>query len=127
MNEKELLEKIATSLERIAENYPEVTSTRFFTSGTDTVPAGSTLTVTFSINWRNWRLKMTELYCDARTDCTYDWYFAGQEFDFNEITFDYGMKAVEDTYHEITLVVTNAGATDREVGYYVKGFATWKE
>lgn len=123
----QVLNAIKALLERIAENFPERTSTRFFTAGTDTVTAGTSLTVTFSISWRNWKLKLTELYCDSRTDCTYTWYFAGQEFDLNEVTFDWGMKAVEDTYHEIVLVVANAGASDQEVGYYVKGFATYKE
>ena len=124
--ELELLKRIADSLERVAENYPERESIRFFTPDTDTVTAGTSLTVTFLLNWRSFRVKVTELYADARADCTYEWFFAGSYYNFNEASFDFGKKAVEDAYHEIKLVISNTGAVDQEVGYYVKGWAVAK-
>ena len=121
------LNKIASLLEQIAENYPEIESRRVFACDTDTVVAGTSLTVTFLLNWRHYRIKVTALYADARTDCTYLWKFAGNTYEFNDVTFDFGMKASEDSYHEITLIISNTGAAAQEVGYYVRGFATYKE
>ncbi|MBA7518284.1 hypothetical protein ES705_10353 [subsurface metagenome] len=126
MNSEEALNKIADSLERIAENYPERESIRFFAADTDTVTAGTSLTVTFLINWRRFRVKVSELYADARADCDYEWWFAGSYYAFNEATFDFGKKAIEDAYHEIKLVITNTGEVDQEIGYYVKGWAVAK-
>lgn len=127
MNGEEALSKMASALERIAENYPEIESTRVFTSDTDTVTAGTSLTVIFVLNWRHFRIKVSGLYADARTDCTYQWKFAGNTYDFNDIALDFGMKASEDSYHEITLIISNTGAVDQEIGYYVKGWAVYKE
>ena len=120
------LNKIVSLLERIAENYPEIESTRVFACDTDTVAAGTSLTVIFSLNWRHYRIKITELYADARTDCTYQWKFAGNTYDFNDISFDFGEKASEDSYHEITLIISNTGTVSQEVGYFVKGWAVFK-
>ncbi|MBA7467764.1 hypothetical protein ES707_02985 [subsurface metagenome] len=127
MNGEKALNEIASALKRIAENYPEIESTRVFACDTDVIAASTSLTVTFLLNWRHFRIKVSELYADARTDFTYQWKFAGNTYDFNEITFDFGMKAVEDSYHEITLVIANTGTVDQEVGYYVRGWAVYKE
>lgn len=124
---EEALNKIARLLEQIAENYPQIESTRVFACDTDTVTAGTSLTVTFLINWRHFRLKVTQLYADARTGCSYLWKFAGNIYEFNDVEFDFGMKASEDSYHEITLIISNTSAVNVEVGYYVKGFAVYKE
>ena len=91
------------------------------------VVAGTRLTVIFSLNWRHFSIKVTELYADARANCTYEWWFAGSHYRFNEASFDFGKKAVEDAYHEIRLVISNTGAANQSLGYYVKGFAVAKE
>lgn len=123
---EELLKRIADSLETIAENYPERESIRFFAADTDTIEGGTSLTVTFLLNWRRFRIKVSELYADARVDCDYEWWFAGSYYNFNEITYDFAKKAVEDAYHEIKLVITNNNEVAQEIGYYVKGWAVAK-
>jgi len=127
MKPEEALNKIASFLERIAENYPELNSTRIFTADTDIVVAGTSLTIIFSLNWRHFKIKLSSLYADVRTDCDYQWKFAGNTYNFNDISFDFGMKASEDSYHEITLIITNTGTTDQEIGYYITGWAVYKE
>jgi len=114
-------------LERIAENYPEINSVRIYSGDTDVVAGGTSLTVTFELDWEHWRIKITELYADERTDCDYTWKFRGSTYNLNEVTFDFGAKAVEDTYHKIELTVDNTGTDDKEVGYYTKGWAVKKE
>jgi len=111
-------------LERIAENYPARDDVRFYTPSTDTVTAGTSLTVTFTLR-RDFEIHVTKLYCDARASCTYTWIFAGISYSINEVDFDWGKRTRVDE-DEITLVVANAGGTDVDVGYYIRGWARRK-
>ena len=119
-------ERAVTALERIAENFPPLECLIFFYGDTDTVAAGSSLTVIFRLNWRHWALKIKQLYADPRTDCDYEWWFAGEYYTYNDVDLPFPRKAIEDSYHEIKLKITNTGASAQEVSYNLNGWAIRK-
>ena len=115
-------ERAVRALERIAEHYPGEEDLIFFVPGTDTVPAGTALTTTFVLR-RDFRTRISELYCDARADCRYFWTFGGVQYPFNEVSFAPAKRVRGGGEGKIVLRIENFGAAAVEVGYYIKGWA----
>ena len=115
-------ERAIRALERIAEHYPGREDLIFFVPRTDTVPAGTALTATFGLR-RDFRTRISELYCDARADCRYFWTFGGTQYPFNGVSFAPARRVRGGDEVKIVLRVENFGAAAVEVGYYIKGWA----
>lgn len=115
-------ERAVRALERIAEHYPGRDDLIFFVSGTDAVPAGTALNVIFTLR-RDFRTRISELYCDARADCRYFWTFGGIRYPFNEVNFNPARRVRGGDEVRIVLRIENMGAAVVEVGYYIKGWA----
>ena len=115
-------ERIVKALKRIAEHYPDRDDLIFFTPGSDAVLAGTALTVTFVMR-RDFQIAVSELYCDARADCTYSWTFAGVRYEFNEVSFSFPKRIRGGDPQRIVLRIENRGISDVEVGYCLKGWA----
>lgn len=114
---EELLREIDRKLTVQLENQPSVKSDRFFVGDTDTVSAGTSLTVTFELE-KLWVTRLVEGYADARDGLLYSWIIDGQTIPLNEIKFYQG-KPVHD---DIKLIIENPTADDQEVGYYIYGW-----
>ena len=117
-------QKIIKLLERMATNYPSREDVRFFSGDADTAPLGSTLTVTWTLR-TDFEIVIDEMYADAKDDCTYDWRYSGNVYPFNEVNFSYGKRVTIDM-DTLVLVVTNAGAVNQAIGYYLRGWARLK-
>ena len=115
-------ERAVRALERIAEHYPGREDLIFFVPGTETIPAGTALTKTFVLR-RDFRTRISELYCDARVDCRYFWTFGGVQYPFNEVNFSPARRVREGDEVKIVLRIENLGAAAVEVGHYIKGWA----
>jgi len=114
-------DKIIVLLERIALNYPAREDVRFFSGDTDVVLAATTLTVTWILR-TDFEIVITEMYADVRTDCDYWWSYGGVIYNINEVTLPYG-KRVGAGEDRVVLKISNTGAVDQEIGYYIKGWA----
>ncbi|MBU2613911.1 hypothetical protein KJ925_05670 [Patescibacteria group bacterium] len=125
MMDRKQADRIIALLERIADTYPAREDIQFFTPDTDTVPAGTALTVTFTLR-RDFEIVITELYCDTRANCSYYWIFGGVKYELNEVAFSHGKRLREGGDWNIILRISNTGTTDVEVGYYLKGWARRK-
>ncbi len=120
--EKRMLE----ALERIADAYPAKEDLLYYPPGTDTVNAGTALTVTFT--WRkDFAIRVKQMYCDNRASCTFSWRFAGATYAINEIEYPFAKRAMEDDYETVVLTISNAGLSNVDIGYFITGFARKKE
>jgi len=112
-----LLEAI---LDYLDTNFPRSDDEPAYSSLTQTVPAGSIVTVTWRVRG-DWLVKVRHLYADAALDCTYRWTLTGLTVEGNEIQFP---RAVEVTKTGlITLVITNNGTIDQDIDILIEGWA----
>ena len=117
----ELEDKAQMLIDVLLENLPRVTSDRFFVGDTDTILSGNQLTVTFTLSTM-YVVRLTEAYCDARTDCTYTWVIDGNAYNINEVKFFLG----KPVHSDITLIIANTSLVDVDVGYYLMGWGDLK-
>lgn len=117
---EELLREIDRKLTVQLENQPSVKSDRFFVGDTDTVSAGTSLTVTFELE-KLWVTRLVEGYADARDGLLYSWIIDGQTIPLNEIKFYQG----KPVHSDIKLLIENPTADDQEVGYYIYGWGDY--
>ena len=115
--EKKLEKLIAVQLE----NQPSVESDRFFVGDSDTILAGTSLTVTFGIS-QLYVVRLVEGYCDVRTGFTYLWMIDGVSTPLNQFKYHLG-KVV---HSQVQLIISNPTASDGEVGYYLMGWGDQK-
>jgi len=113
--------RIIELLQRLCDNHPAREDIRFFSADADVAPASSILTVTWNLR-TDFEIVVTKMYADARDDCTYEWRYSGVSYEFNQVEFDDGQRVRKD-YEQVQLIVTNAGAVDQDVGYYIRGWA----
>jgi hypothetical protein len=66
-----------------------------------------------------------EAYADVKPDVTYEWHFMGVVYDSNIVDLPFGKRTTE-ADPKIILIMTNSGASDQDVGYYIKGWARSK-
>jgi len=115
--EKKLEKLIAVQLE----NQPSVESDRFFVGDSDTLLAGTSLTVTFGIS-KLYVVRLIEGYCDVRTGFTYQWIIDGVSLPLNQFKYHLGKVA----HSQVQLIITNPTAADEDVGYYIMGWGDQK-
>jgi len=113
---EDILLKILNKLELII---PNTTDSDANYIDTITVPATSTSTLTLSF-LAGWRIVVSKLYADAVVDCTHKWYYKGKEVTGNEIEFV--KRQIFSRPENITLKVTNAGASSVDVDVVVSAF-----
>ena len=120
MNEEQekKLEKLITVQ---LENQPSVESDRFFVGDSDTLLAGTSLTVTFGIS-KLYVVRLIEGYCDVRTDFTYKWIIDGVSLPLNQFKYHLG-KVV---HSQVQLIISNTTSSDEDVGYYIMGWGDQK-
>lgn len=119
--ELEVLREIRDQLKTQLENQPSVKSDRFFVGDVDTVAAGTSLTVTFTLN-PLYVTRLVEGYCDEVPGLSYLWVIDGVWTPLNEIKYHQG-KVV---HNDIKLIVYNPTGTDEDVGYYIYGWGDQK-
>lgn len=119
---EELLRNIRKQLAVQLENQPAINSDRFFVGDSDTVTAGTSLTVTFTLN-PLFVTRLVEGYCDEVPGLSYLWVINGVVTPLNLVKYHLG-KVVHD---DIKLVISNPTGSDEEVGYYVQGWGDLKE
>lgn len=115
---------VLSLLRHIASNFPSEKSLQFCTGDTDTVLAGTSTTVEFSIN-QEFLTKVHQLYCDGHIDIVYKWVLNGVEYNLNEVSFFSGKVVQKET--TITLIITNPTAGNVECSYFVAGWADHRE
>jgi len=118
------LERIESLLEGILDyldtNFPRSDDEPAYSSLTQTIPAGSAVTVSWRVRG-DWLVKVRHLYADAAPNCTYRWTLTGLTVEGNEIQFP---RAVEVTKTGlISLTVTNIGAVDQDIDILIEGWA----
>jgi len=101
-------------------SYPHPTDIDAFYSDTHTVPAGTTLTLTFQIAG-NWRVRLKKLYADAVPNVTYEWSTPQFTVRGNEIEFVRGIDMEQ--FQTFRLRMTNTGTVDEDVDVLITGFA----
>lgn len=115
--EEELKKLIAVQLE----NQPSIESDRFFVGDSDTVSAGTILTITFVLD-PLYVVRLVEGYCDVRDGLSYQWIINGLSVPLNEVKYYLG-KVV---HADIKLVITNPTGADEDVAYYILGWGDQK-
>lgn len=115
--EKKLEKLIAVQLE----NQPSVESDRFFVGDSDTIEAGTSLTVAFGIS-KLYVVRLIEGYCDVRTGFTYQWIIDGKSTPLNQFKYHLG-KVV---HSQVQLIISNPTGSDQDVGYYLMGWGDQK-
>ena len=115
-------DKLQILIDALLENQPRKTSDRYFVGDTDTILAGTQLTVTFSLS-KDYVVRLVEAYADARTDCNYTWVIDGQSYTLNEVKFYLGKPI---TGESITLIIANTSAADVIIAYYIVGWGDFK-
>ena len=100
------------------ENAPRRDSDRFIIGDTDTVSAGTSLTVTFTVNTDLFMVHLHKFYCDAIGGWNYMWISHGQPFDLNEGEYPWG----KTVHANIILIINNPTASDGEVSYFIEGW-----
>ena len=119
----ELEELIRNVMEAILENQPRKNSERYNVGKSDdTVTAGTVTTVTFTLADK-YVTRLAEAYTALRTNCAYLWNINGKTNELCEIGFIGGLPITAET---IVLKITNSGATDQSVPYYIKGWGDYK-
>jgi len=119
----ELEELIQNVMESILENQPRKSSERYNTGSSDnTVPAATAMTITFTLA-DLYVTRLVEAYAALRTNCAYLWNINGKTSTLNEIEFIGGEPITAKT---IVVKITNSGASDQSVPYYIKGWGDLK-
>ena len=118
-----LEEKLLLVLDAILENQPRKTSKRYNTGlSVNTVIAGTAMTITFVLA-DLYVTRLVEAYAALRTNCTYLWNINGKTNELNEIEFIGGQPITAKT---IVLKITNSGASNQSVPYFIKGWGDLK-
>ena len=119
----ELEELLRDVVEGILENQPRKSSERYNVGKSgNTVIAGTAMTVTFTLA-DLWVTRLVEAYAALRTNCAYLWNINGKSNELSEIEFIGGLPVTAKT---IVLKITNSGASDQSVPYYIKGWGDLK-
>lgn len=112
------MERLELMVESLLENMPRKTSDRYFVGDTDTILAGTQLTVTFSLS-KDYVVRLVNAYADARTGCNYTWVIDGKTYGLNEVEFYLGKPI---TGESITLIIANTSGVDVDVAYFIQGW-----
>ena len=119
----ELDEKIVLLIDALLENAPRRTSERYNVGkAVNTVTHGTVMTITFTLA-DLYVTRLVEAYAALRTNCAYEWNINGKINELNEIEFIGGLPITAKT---IVLKITNSGATDQSVPYFLKGWGDLK-
>jgi len=124
LQKKREISRVEALLEAILDyldaNFPRSDDEPAYSADTYTVPAGSSLTVTWRVR-SEWLAKIKHLYADAAPNCSYTWNLSGLTVKGNEINF---AKAVEvKAGGLIRLTIENMGTVDQDVDVLVEGWA----
>lgn len=93
-----------------------------FFSGSKSVGAGSTETITFMLPTDAFIVHLTELYADARADMTYEWCLEGDIESYNHIIYVGGKSLHRSGDRKLILRLTNSGSDARTISYHVSGY-----
>lgn len=97
--------------------FGEVGDIESFYADTITV-AGSAITTLEITIGEGWKVLMKKIYVDVVADCTYKWYWLGDEHIGNEFNFTKGIWFRQN--EKIILKITNTG-TSKDVDVFVEG------
>jgi hypothetical protein len=101
------------------ENQPSLKSDRFCAGDTDTITAGTQLTITFVVDER-WIVRLTEFYADAVVGLDYQWIINGQVYPMSEGEFYLGKPIARGS--DIKLIIENSTASDEDIAYRITGW-----
>jgi hypothetical protein len=113
--DKKLEKFIAVSLE----NMPSLESDHFCSGNTDTITAGTRLTITF-VAGEQWIVRLTRFYADAVVGLDYQWIINGQVYPMSEGEFYLGKPVARGS--DIKLIIENPTASDEDVAYRIVGW-----
>jgi hypothetical protein len=113
--DKKLEKFIAVSLE----NMPSLESDRFCSGNTDTITAGTRLTITF-VAGEQWVIRLTKFYADAVVGLDYQWIINGQVYPMSEGEFYLGKPIARGS--DIKLIIENPTASDEDIAYRIVGW-----
>jgi hypothetical protein len=101
------------------ENMPSLESDRFCSGNTDTITAGTRLTITF-VAGEQWIVRLTRFYADAVVGLDYQWVINGQIYPMSEGGFYLGKPIARGS--NIKLIIENPTASDEDVAYRIVGW-----
>ena len=85
----------------------------------DTITAAGSAVTTLTIDVEEgWKILIKQIYVDAVSDCTYKWYWLGEEYVGNEFNLTKGIWFRQN--EKIILKITNTG-TAKDVDVFVEG------
>jgi hypothetical protein len=114
-----LEQKLDKLIAVMLENQPSLKSDRFCAGDTDTISAGTQLTVTFVVDER-WIVRLTKFYADAVVGLDYQWIINGQVYPMSEGEFYLGKPIARGS--DIKLIIANPTASDEDIAYRIVGW-----
>jgi hypothetical protein len=114
-----LEQKLDKLIAVMLENQPSLKSDRFCAGDTDTITAGTELTITFVVDER-WIVRLTKFYADAVVGLDYQWVINGQLYPMSEGEFYLGKPIARGS--DIKLIIANPTASDEDVAYRIVGW-----
>jgi hypothetical protein len=114
-----LEQKLDKLIAVMLENQPSLKSDRFCAGDTDTITAGTELTITFVVDER-WIVRLTKFYADAVVGLDYQWIINGQVYPMSEGEFYLGKPIARGS--DIKLIIENPTASDEDVAYRITGW-----
>jgi hypothetical protein len=113
-----LEQKLDKLIAVMLENQPSLKSDRFCAGDTDTITAGTELTITFVVDER-WIVRLTKFYADAVVGLDYQWIINGQVYPMSEGEFYLGKPIARGS--DIKLIIETT-ASDEDVAYRITGW-----
>ena len=126
MINEQVEKKLDKLIDAMRENQPQFGSKKFNVGGSDDIPSGTELTLTW-ILYPQWISHLVKAYSDKRTGCTYKWYIDGKLHDYNEVEFYQGKIVSGETTQTITLIIANTSGSTVNVDYFVLGWGDKRE
>lgn len=121
MSVEELLTSLLNHLRSV---FPEAQDYQLLNADTETVPAGSSLTLTFALE-DPYTVIIKQFYVDNLPTSEYEWNIHGKTYHGNELSnlskglwFEQGER--------FTLKITNSGASPQDYDYLIEGWGRAK-
>jgi len=121
-----LEKKLEKLIDAMRENQPQLGADKFNSGGSDDIPTGTELTLTWNV-YSQWITHLVKAYADNRTGCTYQWIINGKLYEYNEMEFYKGKVVSGETVQTITLIIANTSGSTVTIDYMVIGWGDRRE